>query len=340
MSILIIDIGTGTQDVLIYDPKELIERNLKMVLPSPTVIRAKNITKAKKERRPIFLEGYCMGGGPIVRAIRDHIQSGLNVYSTIESAKTIHDNLEHVMAIGVHIVDKPLENDAVPIFTSDYMWNELKTTFERFSIPYPEHCAFAVQDHGFSPEESNRINRFKLLQSQLEDGGWNIYSLATDPPRPEMTRMWALLHQVPGSFVIDTGPAALLGMLCDSWVKEHVEKGITIVNAGNSHTLCCTLKGDVIHGLFEHHTFALTRTKLDEYLTKLREGTLTNEQIFNEGGHGAVIHEPLSSSLTAVTGPNRRLLLPLAYQAAPFGDMMLTGCFGILRVWKRNRTEI
>lgn len=340
MSLVVIDIGTGTQDILVYQPKEPIERNPKMVLPSPTVIKAKMIAEAKIRGRPVFLEGYCMGGGPIVRAIQEHVQSGLNVYTTKEAAQTIHDNLDRVIAMGVNIVDKPPENDVVRIYTSDFMEVELKAMFEHFGIVSPKHYAFAVQDHGFSPDRSNRINRFKLLQSQLENGNWNIHALATDPPRSDMTRMWALLHQVSGAFVMDTGPAALLGMLCDSWVKERAEKGITLVNVGNGHTLCCTLKGETIHGLFEHHTYSLIGKKLDEYIIKLREGTLTNEQIFTDGGHGAVLHEPLKSTLIAATGPNRRLLLPSAYQAAPFGDMMLTGCYGILKEWLRNRNEV
>ena len=38
-----------------------------------------------------------------------------------------------------------------------------------------------------------------------------------------------------------------------------------------------------------------------------------------------------------VTGPNRLRLLLEAYQAAPFGDMMLSGCFGLTYLWKQFR---
>ena len=66
----------------------------------------------------------------------------------------------------------------------------------------------------------------------------------------------------------------------------------------------------------------------------------------DDGGHGAVLDEawlreaagddPLALLPLIVTGPRRALLesssLPLTF-AAPHGDMMLTGCFGLLRAF-------
>jgi hypothetical protein len=117
MSLVVIDVGTGTQDILVYHPKEPIERNPKMVLPSPTVVKAKMITKAKMEGRSVFLEGYCMGGGPIVRAIREHVQSGLNVYATKESILTKEHAPEtdvYIMYIDMRAVGKGFQESALP----------------------------------------------------------------------------------------------------------------------------------------------------------------------------------------------------------------------------------
>jgi len=339
-SLLIIDIGTGTQDILIHRRNEPIERSPKLVLPSPTVVKAGQITQARKDDLPIVLEGFCMGGGPIVRAVREHLMAGLEVYATEKAALTIHDSAERVKGMGVKITAGPVPDNAVRIRTSDYMGGELRGVCEQFGIPYPDAAAFAVQDHGFSPGRSNRIVRFELIRNQLEKGDWSVYALAPDPPRTEMSRMHALREQVPGVLVIDTGPAAVIGMLCDPWVQAEAEEGITLVNAGNGHTLCFTLKGERVHGVFEHHTFGLTPQTLGIYIDKLRNGTLTSTEIFESGGHGAVVREPMASEAIAVTGPNRRLLLPRAYQAAPFGDMMLTGCFGVLRVWHRLRNGV
>jgi uncharacterized protein (DUF1786 family) len=336
-SILIIDVGTGTQDILVHHMGEPVERSPKLVLPSPTVVKAGEIRRATQAGQAVYFDGFTMGGGPVARAIRVHLKSGYPFYATEEAAKTFHDNLEKAREIGIEIVDRPPGVDVVRVTATDYMEPELRQTFARFEIKYPQFCAFAVQDHGFSPVRSNRVFRFELMQKSLERGDWYLDALVSDPPRTEMTRMRSLLSQAPGSLVMDTGPAALLGMLCDPWVRDKAGKGVILVNAGNGHTLAATVQEETICGLFEHHTFSLTPETLGTFLRKLRAGTLTNEEIFDTGGHGAAVHKRLDTDTIVVTGPNRRMLLPQAYQAAPFGDMMLTGCFGVLREWKRFR---
>ena len=336
MSLLAIDVGKGTQDILVYDPERPIENSIKLVLPSPTAIIADKIQRATVDKRAIFLCCYCMGGGTNVSAIARHLRAGLSVYATEEAARTIHDNPERVREMGIQIVGHP-PSGAVEICTSDYMEGELKESFNLFRIPFPEHLAVAVQDHGYSPHRSNRIFRFEIFVSSLERGDWDLYSLVHDPPLPEMTRMGSIRQQVPEALVVDTGPAALIGAFSDPVVMEHAKEGLTLVNVGNGHTLCFTLKGREIYGLFEHHTAALDREHLLKLIRRLQEGTLTNEEIFAEGGHGAAVRRPLDASFIAVTGPNRRRLLPDAYQVAPFGDMMLTGCFGLLSAWEHFR---
>lgn len=340
MSLLLADIGTGTQDILIYSDGETVERCPKMVLPSPTVVKSMEVRRATASGMAILLEGETMGGGPIVHAVRRHLEAGCRVFATREAALTLHDSLERVRALGVSIVDGVEGIEAVRISTTDFMEAELRGALEPFGIRLPVHRAFAVQDHGFSPEKSNRIFRFETMRARLERGGWALSSLVSDPPPPEMTRMHALRRRAEGALVIDTGPAAVFGMLMDPVVKQMAEKGVTLVNAGNSHTLCFTLQGEEIGGIFEHHTFSLTHERLVRYIKKLQEGTLTNEEIFAAGGHGAAVNRGMSAAQIAVTGPIRRRLLPGAYQAAPFGDMMLTGCFGLLEVWRRLRGEV
>ncbi len=334
--LLAIDVGRGTQDILVYDPDRPVENSMKLVLPSPTVVVAERIRRARRRMRPIFLEGSLMGGGANVAAVREHLAAGLPVYATEEAAGTIHDDLERVRAMGVRVVSRAPE-DAEQIRTTDYMQAELRTALSLFEVDYPRHLAVAVQDHGFSPHRSNRIRRFELLHERLDAGDWQLYSLIADPPLPDMTRMQAIRRQAPGALVIDTGPAALIGALCDPWVAHRSETGIILVNAGNGHTLCFTLKGEEICGIFEHHTAALDPERLQHFIWRLADGALTGREIFEDGGHGAAVRKPLVTDAIAVTGPNRRRLLPEAYQAAPFGDMMLSGCFGLLQAWKRFR---
>jgi uncharacterized protein (DUF1786 family) len=280
-----------------------------------------------------------MGGGDSIQAVAEHLRKGLAVFATEAAALTIHDNLEKVKSLGIRVVSTQPPGTTV-IRTTDYMEAELRGALQAFGVEYPNICAFAVQDHGFSPGESNRLHRFRVMGEVLGAGGWQVWALARDPPLPTMTRMAALREQAPGALVIDTGVAAVLGAICDPWVGERVGEGITLVNAGNAHTFCVNLLGEEVCGIFEHHTHALDHEHLLSLIGRLRDGTLTNELVFGEGGHGSAVHRPHRSRHLAVTGPNRKRLLPEAYQAAPFGDMMLTGCFGLVRAWGRLRGEV
>jgi hypothetical protein len=83
----------------------------------------------------------------------------------------------------------------------------------------------------------------------------------------------------------------------------------------------------------------LDHARLDTLLESFAAGTLDSEDVFNDQGHGALtlIPEPLplegEDFDVIVTGPRRTMMLESRlkhYLAAPYGDMMLTGCFGIL----------
>ncbi|WAI00800.1 DUF1786 domain-containing protein [Methanogenium organophilum] len=335
--VLLLDIGRGTQDILLYTPDQPIENSVKMVLPSPNVITGMAIEKAAEKGQPVHLAGPVMGGGKNTQVIKHWLPKGLKLSASPTAALTIRDNLEYVQSLGVAITDTPPE-DAVIIRTGDYMETELRETFSRFGIPYPNHLAVAVQDHGYSPNMSNRKFRFLHLKEMLERGDWNIRSLIQDPPHTSMTRMQAIRDIRPHALVMDTGAAAIFGALQDPIVNEAKDRGVTIVNAGNGHTLAVTIEGDEICGIFEHHSRVLMNDgTCRQYLTKLHNGTLTNEEVYNDHGHGAAVNRTCSPSLIAVTGPNRRKILPDAYQASPYGDMMLTGCFGLLSTWMKKR---
>ena len=112
-----------------------------------------------------------------------------------------------------------------------------------------------------------------------------------------------------------------------------------VANVGNFHTLAFRLMGDQVEGVFEHHTGLVDRQKLDRLLNKFADGTLTHEEIFADHGHGSLIYpqEPFDLGKggfdVVITGPRRNLMRESSlrtYFAAPYGDMMLTGCFGLL----------
>lgn len=336
MQILAIDVGMGTQDILLYDSKLRIENCVKMVLPSRTNIVAKKIMAATKKRRDIVLLGRVMGGGPCSSAVKKHIAAGLRVYSTEEAAKTLHDNLERVIELGVRMIgeEEARGMEAIKIEMKDLDLYSLEEAFALFGLDLPRNFAVAVQDHGYAPEKSNRVFRFEYFRKILEDGGELDMFAYKDSIPSHLTRMQSVKNSLLGKDVLlmDTGPAAIRGALLDRKVADPS----IVLNIGNGHTLGAVVSEEKILGLFEHHTFKVDCAKLEDYIRRLADGTLTFSEVYQDGGHGCYIREALgfeNVETILVTGPNRDILrnskLELVF-AAPFGDMMLTGCFGLV----------
>jgi len=109
MKILTVDIGTGTQDIFLYNAQLHIENGFKLVVPSPTMNVHRRVKEATRARAPILLSGVMMGGGPSAWAVQEHLRAGLPVYATPSAAQTLDDELDKVRALGVEIVsdDKP-----------------------------------------------------------------------------------------------------------------------------------------------------------------------------------------------------------------------------------------
>ncbi len=82
MKILTVDIGTGTQDIFLYDSRLDLENGFKLVVPSPTMIVNRRIKAATQQGQAVLLRGVMMGGGPSQWAAEDHIRAGLPVYAT------------------------------------------------------------------------------------------------------------------------------------------------------------------------------------------------------------------------------------------------------------------
>src|SRR5438874_726527 len=80
--ILAIDVGTGTQDVLVFEAGTLIENSVQLIMPSPTSIAADRVRRATEDRVPLLLTGVTMGGGPVAWAVEAHLRAGLPVSAT------------------------------------------------------------------------------------------------------------------------------------------------------------------------------------------------------------------------------------------------------------------
>jgi uncharacterized protein (DUF1786 family) len=168
-------------------------------------------------------------------------------------------------------------------------------------------------------------------------GGGDLHRMVYSEPPDGMTRMEAVRRSTPGVYLMDTGAAAVLGALGDPLVAEAASSdGVILVNVGNMHTFATLIKGSRLFGLFEHHTGGITPGIISALVAGLRDATLDTER-FREtfDGHGAALdpaYQEVGPFLfVAVTGPNRRIARGLGFhEAAPHGDMMLTGAWGLV----------
>jgi len=331
-SMIIVDVGSGTQDILLYQPGKSIENCPKLIVPSRTQIVAAQIRQATVLGQGIFMHGHLMGGGACALAVRKHLAAGFKAYATPQVALTFHDNLALVEKSGIVLCEKAPEA-TTSIWLGDLDPLSLRQAIEAFGLEYPQKLAVAVQDHGFSVTESNRILRFRFWEEFVRQGG-DLRQLVFTQDIPEVyTRMRAVREIVPEAIVTDTGTAALLGIMADPLVTPHLKQGILAVNIGNSHTLAAAIRGDRVYGIFEQHTSFLDLDALTKLMQRFQSTELTNIEVFDQGGHGATLHPDMKPGwdFVVVTGPRRSLAKPLNwYEAAPYGDMMLTGCFGLL----------
>jgi uncharacterized protein (DUF1786 family) len=345
MRILAIDTGTGTQDILLFDTSDLVENSVKMVVPSPTMRVAARIRDATERRVPLFFTGVTMGGGPCTWALQGHLQAGLPAFATSYAARTFDDDLDVVAGWGVRIVsdDEAAGIDgAERIELRDLDLDALRAAFASLGVdPRIDGLALACLDHGAAPPGySDRLFRFQHLRRVVERKNDLVaFAYLSEEVPAYLTRARAVLasagSDAPAVF-LDTAPAAALGALQDPLVAG-AERQV-VLNLGNSHTLAFHLRGTRIYGLFEHHTGLLSREDVESLTERLVAGTLTQGEVFDGNGHGVCYAEPAPSvnALIAVTGPQRGKLAGSRLRphfAVPHGDMMLSGCFGLLRAF-------
>lgn len=349
MKILTADIGTGTQDILLFDSRLNIENGYKLILPSPTMIIRGKLRHAASQKRDVLLSGVTMGGGPCGWAAADHIKAGLKVFSTEDAAKTFDDDLEKIKIMGINLVSedeaRQLPSEVARIELKDFDFDLIARTYAMYGVDLCDldAVAVAVFDHGNAPPEiSDRKYRFDYLDQRIRDNNaLSAFAFRSENIPSIMTRMLAVAKSAEALavplVVMDTAPAAILGATFDPLVATHSRK--LIVNMGNLHMLAFRLGPLGIEGVLEHHTPLLKQHQLEELLTGFAAGTLTNRQVFEDHGHGALLYTEQPYLMNdphfniVVTGPRRSLLRNSTLKplfAVPFGDMMLAGCFGLL----------
>ena len=363
MKILTVDIGTGTQDIYLYDSRQEMENGYKLVVPSPTMMVHRRLKAATRRKEAVLLTGVMMGGGPSHWAARDHAKAGYPIYATPEAAKTFDDDLENVGAQGICVISEDeaarLGDSVTRLEFRDFDFKGIVRSFGEFGVPLEDLAAVAVAvfDHGAAPPEvSDRQFRFDYLDEHIRtQNRLSAFAFKAKDVPAIMTRLQAVVDSADGIkaplVVMDTAPAAVLGATLDPIVEA--QERVLIANVGNFHTLAFLLGSEGIEGVFEHHTGMLDLPKLEGLLRALADGSLQHEDVFGDHGHGALIYgdAPLAFGQgefdVVVTGPRRGMFRPMAddrqqpivhrqssrlrpYFPAPFGDMMITGCFGLL----------
>ena len=358
MKILTIDVGTGTQDIYLYDSRLDPENGFKLVLPSPTMMVWRRVRQATRGGTPIVLTGRQMGGGPSAWAVEAHARAGLRVFATPDAALTLDDDLEKVAAAGVQVISEEeafgLPAEVERLVLRDFDFAAITETFARFGMDLTDLDAVAVGvfDHGAAPPgSSDRQFRFDYLDERIRArNSLCAFAFRSDSIPPIMSRLQAVAlsaQDVDAPLVLmDTAPAAVLGATFDPVVAARPR--VMIANVGNFHTLAFRLGQQGIEGVFEHHTGEIDLPRLETLLRSLADGSLKHADVFEDMGHGALVYssEPLALDRddfdVVVTGPRRSIFPNSAaahaglsgslkpYFAVPFGDMMIAGCFGLL----------
>jgi uncharacterized protein (DUF1786 family) len=341
MKILAIDIGSGTQDIMLYDTENPIENSPKLVMPSPTKIIADRIIKSEGD---LFISGETMGGGPISRAVKDYLSDGNRIFATENAARTIRDDLNFVKSLGVEIIsssERQNYSDLTQIEFKDVDMDAIRGALSKFDVyAYFDFLGIAVQDHGFMEGVGDRNFRFMKIRENLDV-----------PKRPEefayfgnapdyFTRINAVFRTLKDykTTIMDSKFASVCGATCDRYVKT-LEKFI-VMDIGNGHTLAAAFDNGKIMGVFEHHTRNMTPDKIELFVRKLADGSITHEEVHEDHGHGAWSLKPIGDFKAIVaTGPRRKVLEKTDFDvhyAAPAGDVMMTGPAGLIKAIQSN----
>jgi uncharacterized protein (DUF1786 family) len=349
VKILAVDVGTGTQDILLFDSRLDVENSFKLVVPAPTMIVHRKIKDATQRGAPIVLTGVTMGGGPSHWAAEAHLKAGYRVYATPDAARSYNDDLDAVREMGIELLSLDeaagLPEEVERIEMRDFDFGAIASALDNFGVSLADLAAVAVAvfDHGDAPPGySDRQFRFDYLNERISvSNRLHDFAFPREQVPPMMTRLQAVVDSAGDVdaplMVMDTAPAAVLGATFDPVIRT--KERIVIANVGNFHTLAFRLGPTGIEGVFEHHTGLVDVKKLDGLLTALADGTLTHVQVFDDHGHGALVYGDTPVDLSegnfgvGVTGPRQSMMRESVLRphfAAPFGDMMLAGCYGLL----------
>ncbi|GAB4276597.1 MAG: DUF1786 domain-containing protein [Candidatus Rifleibacteriota bacterium] len=340
---LLIDIGSGTRDILLFQTGKTLENSVKIVAPTATLKFSREI---KKENRDIKIAGYTMGGGPLSNALSDHLKKGFKIHIEPQAAFTVRNNLKELVESGFEIHEHITSPD---YFFDEIELSKIERTLSDFGMDSLEYSliGLSVQDHGnHEPEQSSREKRFDCFLELLKEKRDLRSLIFTDKDTPEFfSRMQSGIACIQKTrpdvpmIIMDTCISAITGCWFDENIRNEAGP-MLYLNFGNGHTLAAIVENTEILAIYEHHT-GLIKNRievLENHLLKLISGNLKQREVFEDGGHGCQTFRSIDfAQITriVITGPNRylgkKLSFEKSYEASPAGDMMMTGPLGLLR---------
>jgi uncharacterized protein (DUF1786 family) len=272
---------------------------------------------------------------------------------TENAAYTVRNSLEQVKERGIEVVSDsgPKNFKGETIVLEEVNINKLQNLLKHFgeNLSDVDFVAIAVQDHGVFPKEMTnrgfRINKLKeLLENNPKPEAFAFKENEIPPYYPRMkSAVCASKRQLPTAqvLVMDTSPDAILGCLMDKAVED--ADPVLAVNVGNGHSMAAIVSGGEVTAVLEHHTRLLGPEKMEKLLRDFVDGKLSNEQVFDDNGHGMFyLKKPPGFSeiqKVVLTGPNRNVLSKTGLSvhfATPAGDVMMSGPVGLVEATKRK----
>lgn len=345
---LMLDIGAGTMDLLVYDTGT--DMHYKAVVRSP--VQSLSDALDRLEGR-LLVTGVEMGGGPVSGVLTRKAAAG-EVVMLRASAATLHHSEARVSAMGIRIVaDAEAEalaqsGDYTVFDIADIEAERIEGIVHGLGVPFTfDAVAICAQDHGVPPDGVSHLDyRHQIFKAALDKTPFPhtlLYEAGAVPKPFNRLRSIAIRAQaLPAGqvFVMDSGMAAILGASMDP--RAIRRERFMILDMATSHTLGAALEQGEITGLFEYHTRDIDVERMEALIRGLAAGTLDHAQILQEGGHGAFMRKaagPEAMDLIITTGPKRRLAAPSRlplFWGAPLGDNMMTGTVGLLEALRRR----
>ena len=315
------------------------------------------IAAATARGQTVVFRGPVMGGGAVTAAMKAHLAAGHAFVATESAAASFADDLDKVRALGARVVGEGAADEvlrrlpadaAAEVASGDLDAAALTQALRLLGVePAFAAVAVAVQDHGYAPGGSNRVLRFSLWEQAVAERrpiGDLFYDADAVPPALTRLRAAADAAAGPRRRRAGAGRRHRPGGALRRPARPASTTPCWSTSATATPSACWRSSGRVA-GVFEHHTSCLDGPGLELRLRRWLAGDLDERR-------GARRPRPrrrararrrrrATRSACRSSSPGRAASCSPAAScrlefAAPHGDMMLTGCFGLLRALRER----